>query len=309
MTTTVLAPYLKQRWVDGNGTPLYLGTISTYAAGTLTPIATYKDSIGTANSNPITLNARGECDLWLAPNVAYKFIVADVNGNILPGGTIDNVVNSQLITLFGGTDTGGANTYVLTFVASFTSYLDGIIVYWIPANTNTGPSTININGLGVINITNPDGSALVAGEIVANQPAQILLKGGVALLITAATVIYGTFTPTWSGFVTPPAGNVAYRKTGSTATLVFPSNAGVSNSVFFIMNSLPAILRPNITNALTAPIVGLVDNGAGIAGGMAVINSGAGSVQFYKDGALTAWTAAGGKGFTTGIGPSLTYPI
>src|ERR1700758_1592795 len=187
MTVTVLAPYLVQRWVDNNGNPLYLGTISTYQAGTLTQIATYKDSIGTVNTNPITLNSRGECSLWLLPNVAYKFIVADVNGNIIA--TIDNVVNSQLITLFGGVDTGSVNAYILTFTASFTAYTDGVIIYWIPANTNTGASTININGLGTINLVNPDGSALLAGEVVAHQPAQILLKRGVAHLITPRTTL------------------------------------------------------------------------------------------------------------------------
>src|ERR1700739_4877426 len=190
MTVTVLAPYLKTRWVDGNGAPLYLGTISTYQAGSLTPIATYKDSAGTLNTNPIVLNARGECDLWLLPKVAYKFIIADSLGNQIPGGTIDNVVNSQLITLYGGLDVGGVNSYILNFTANFNSYTDGIQITCIPSHTNTGASTININGLGVINLVNPDGSALVPAEVVLNQPAQILIKGGAALLITPAPPVY-----------------------------------------------------------------------------------------------------------------------
>jgi len=306
MTVTVLAPYLVQRWVDNNGNPLYLGTISTYQAGTLTQIATYKDSIGTVNTNPITLNSRGECSLWLLPNVAYKFIVADVNGNIIA--TIDNVVNSQLITLFGGVDTGSVNAYILTFTASFTAYTDGVIIYWIPANTNTGASTININGLGTINLVNPDGSALLAGEVVANQPAQILIKGGVAQLITPATTLYGTFTPTWGGFSVSPTGNISYRKNGSLVTLVFTGTTGVSNANSFVMNGLPALLRPGVTlNSTVAPIVGLIDNSSGISGGMCLINSGAGSVTFYKDGAQTLWTPSGNKGFISGSLPTLTY--
>src|SRR6185312_4757796 len=127
MTTTVLSPYLKSRFVDNNGNALFNGTVSTYQAGTTTPIATYKDSVGTVNTNPITLNTRGECDIWLLPNVAYKFVLADSLGNVI--WTEDNVVQSQLITLYGGVDTGVANAYVLNFNANFTSYTDGIVIY------------------------------------------------------------------------------------------------------------------------------------------------------------------------------------
>src|SRR5277367_2812407 len=88
MTTMVLAPYLKQRWTDGNGNPLYLGTINTYQAGTLTPAPTYKDSVGTLNTNPIVLNARGEADIWIPPNISLKFIVADAAGNLIEQSTM-----------------------------------------------------------------------------------------------------------------------------------------------------------------------------------------------------------------------------
>lgn len=310
MTVTVLAPYLKQRWVDGNGNALYQGTINTYAAGTLTPIATYKDSTGgTQNTNPIVLNARGECDLYLLSNVAYKFIVADVNGNLIPGGTIDNVVNSQLITLYGGVDVGSVNAYVLTFTANFTAYADGIYIVWIPANTNTGASTINVNGLGVVNIVNYDGSALVNGEITANQPAAILFKAGQFQLISATATSYGTFACAWTGFSAAPANTtVTYRKNGTQITLIFPSTLGTSgggSGTTFIMTGLPALLTPNVFSSMSVPCFGLQDNSAPIPGGFAQILSGSHSIQFFKDGAQTAWTAAGTKGFT--VQSSITY--
>lgn len=308
MTTTVLAPYLKQRWVDGNGAALYQGTINTYQAGSLVPVATYKDSTGTLNTNPIVLNARGECDLWLLPNVAYKFIVADVNGNLIPGGTLDNVVNSVLISLYGGVDTGGANAYILTFAANFTSYTDGIQLTWIPTNTNTGASTININGIGFVAITNPDGSALLPNEIIANQPATILARGGAFILTTAATTVYGQFTATWSGFsVVPGATTIKYRKNGSLVTLLMPQTLGTSNSILFVMNGLPAFLTPTVNSPIgLMPIVGLTDNGAPLPGGAAIVSI-SGLIQFWKDGTQPSWTISGNKGFT---GPALvTYTL
>ncbi len=300
MATTVLAPYLKTRWVDGAGNPLYLGTINTYAAGTLTPIATYKDSTGgSTNTNPIVLNARGECDLWLTPNVAYKFIVADANGNLIPGGTIDNVINSQLITLYGGVDTGVANAYVLNFAASFTALIDGIVIIWIPATNNTTSSTINVNGLGVVNIVNPDGTPLQQGEILANQPAQILFKGGVFQLITPSTNLTGTFAPVYAGFSIQPSTSVFYRRTGNIVALTF-AGTGTSNATGFQLSNLPATLTPTGPISQIVPCWGLSDNGADLATpGIAQILS-TGVINFFKVIALTnTWTNVGSKGFNT----------
>lgn len=179
--TTTLTPVLKQRFVDNNGNALYLGQLASYQAGTTTPLATYTDSTGnTQNANPIILDTRGEANVWIPPNVAYKFALSDSNGNAI--WTIDNVINSQLLTLYGGVDTGSVNAYLITFAANFSAYSDGIAIYWIPSHTNTGASTINVNGLGVKNIINQDGTALIAGQLVANQIAFILYKGGSFLL-------------------------------------------------------------------------------------------------------------------------------
>jgi len=129
VTATYLAPYLVQKWFDNNGAPLVGGTINTYAGGTNTPIATYTDSTGgTPNTNPITLNFRGECSIWLLPNVSYKFVVADALGNLIT--TVDNVVNAALISLYGGTDTGTANNYILKFASPVPPNTNDQVIYW-----------------------------------------------------------------------------------------------------------------------------------------------------------------------------------
>lgn len=313
MTTTVLAPYLKQRFVTNDGFPAVGGTVTTYAAGTTTPIATYKDSVGTVNANPITLNARGECDIWLLPNVAYKFVVVDGNGNAI--WTEDNVVQSQLITLYGGVDTGSANAYVLNFTASFQSLTDGIVIYWIPANSNTGASTLNVNGLGVVNVINANGSSLVAGEIVANQPAQVLYKGGNWLLTTATNTVYGTFTATWVGFSSaPPITSIPYRLNGPLATIIFPGTFGTSgggSATALSLTGLPSVLQPVGFQIVNVPIVGLIDNSVNVAGGMCAVKAQVGlspaAIVFYKDGTQGNWTASGNKGFSQNC--SITYSI
>jgi hypothetical protein len=182
---TGLCPVLTQRFVDNTGAPLVNGQVFTYQAGTSTPAPTYTDSTGnTQNTNPIVLNARGEANIWVTPNVSLKFVVQDQFGNIID--TTDQVINSQLLNLFAGVDTGVANAYIVNFNSPYSAYTNGEVLYFIPANANTGASTINVNGLGVVSIINQNGSALAANELLAGQVATILYYNGNFLLIQGA---------------------------------------------------------------------------------------------------------------------------
>jgi len=75
--TASIAPVAKQQFSDATGAPLSGGKLFTYAAGTSTKQVTYKDAAQAAsNTNPVILNARGECDLWLDPTLAYKLVLS-----------------------------------------------------------------------------------------------------------------------------------------------------------------------------------------------------------------------------------------
>lgn len=190
--TAVLSPAAKAQFFDNNGAPLVGGKLFTYIAGTTTKLSSYTSSTGlSANANPVILDYRGECNLWIPANTAYKFVLAPSTDTDPPTHaiwTVDQIVNSQLLTLYGGVDTGAVNTYILTFAASFTAYGDGILIYWIPSHSNTGPSTINVNGLGPVAILNQDGTALYENEIVANQVATIMYKGTGFILVSTTGV-------------------------------------------------------------------------------------------------------------------------
>jgi hypothetical protein len=306
MTNAYLAPLPKFRAFDNNGNPAVNGTLSTFAAGTSTPIATYTDNTAaTPNTNPITLNFRGECDLWLKPNIAYKLQLNDANGVLL--WTIDQIVNSQLITLYGGIDTGSANAYVLNFVASFTAYVDGIVIYWIPSHANSGPSTINVNGLGVVNIVNQDGTALSQGQLQANQTSVIMFKGGQFLLLATGNVpLSGSFTGALTGCISTPAPVVNFWIVGRLCMLRSGITTGTSNSTSMTMTGLPAAVTP-VTGANTVACV-LTDNGITI-GGWATVNAGTGTITFGFgiNNNPTGFTASGLKGLAPGW--CLSYPL
>lgn len=260
-----LSPVAKAKFFDNSGRPAVGYKLFSYQAGTTTKLATYpNESTAVPNANPLSLDFRGEANVWMPPNVAYKLVFSPPNDTDPPTNpiwTVDNIVDSQLVTLWGGVDTGIANAYVLNFVANFAAYTDGIVIYWIPSNTNTGASTINVNGLGVVAIVDQGGSPLKAGQIVANQTAQIVFRSGQFYLLSAVTtIVSGTFPVTLSGFTAPVAGNISYVRIGNFVTLsVSAPLGGTSNSTTFLIDGLPTFLRPTAT--LLAMCLPVTDNG------------------------------------------------
>lgn len=77
-----LSPIAGAGWqfFDNNGVPLSGGKLYTYAAGTTTPASTFTTSSGgTANTNPIVLDAAGRLsgsdEVWLTNGQVYKFVL------------------------------------------------------------------------------------------------------------------------------------------------------------------------------------------------------------------------------------------
>lgn len=92
MTTAQLPPSIVFKAWDNTGLPLTGGMLYSYIGGTSTPQATYPSSSEfTPNTNPIVLNARGECSLWIDPTLTYKFNLTDASGNQIPGYPVDNI--------------------------------------------------------------------------------------------------------------------------------------------------------------------------------------------------------------------------
>jgi hypothetical protein len=235
-----LIPLLTPQFFANGGNFLVGGQLFSYAAGTTTPQATYADSTGlTPNANPVVANSRGEMSVWIPANTAYKFVLTDSAGNTI--WTRDQVVNSQLITFYG-VDTGFANNYILTAATPFTTYQNGELVFFVPANSNTGPSTLNINGLGPIPIVTVTGAPLTAGQLTAGIMAEVIYFNGSFQLLSIGNVSgvgVGTFgaeiplaSATTTDLGTTPNHNVAI--TGTTTITSFGSNASTTAPIYIV---------------------------------------------------------------------------
>ena len=71
----------------------------------------------------------------------------------------------------------GTDTMTGTASPALTAYAAGNTFVFVVPNTNTGAATINIDGLGAKSITRTGSTALVAGDMVANQVALIVYDG------------------------------------------------------------------------------------------------------------------------------------
>ena len=85
-------------------------------------------------------------------------------------------VNSALYK-WAGTAGGTANALTLTPAIALTSYQAGIRMTFLAANTNTGAATVNASALGAQAIKKGDGTALVAGDIIAGSIYTIVYDG------------------------------------------------------------------------------------------------------------------------------------
>src|SRR5574344_1669204 len=104
----ILSPQPKLHFTDQNGKPLAGGTLSTYTGSSTNPVQTYADYAGTVlNPVHITLDARGECQVFLNPSIVYIFVLKDMNG-------------TEIYTVNGVTASGsGSSGYNISILYQF----------------------------------------------------------------------------------------------------------------------------------------------------------------------------------------------
>lgn len=166
---------------EGRGIP---GKLYSYDTGTYTPKDTYSDAALTIpNANPLDSDGAGRFfDVYLGAG-GYRLELRDDNDVVLwtqddyyqalDGSDLANIdadiaTTQQMIskTFYVGVDSGVADAYVLSAYGvqvEPNAYANGMVIGFLPLNTNTGASTVNINSLGLRNLVDALGNPLTAG--------------------------------------------------------------------------------------------------------------------------------------------------
>lgn len=101
---------------------------------------------------------------------------------------------------------GSANAIVASLTPALAEYKPGIEIRVRVALDNTGPATMNVNGLGAKPIIHPDGAALAAGDLRAGQVA-CFIDDGVSFQLASAPL--GVLTANLGYYVNAATGSDA----------------------------------------------------------------------------------------------------
>lgn len=90
---------------------------------------------------------------------------------------VNAAINNALTFSNYAVDTGTANTYTVAITGQTTTYAAGLAIQFLALNTNTGAATLNVNSQGAKTIVKSSGTALTAGDIVANAIVSVMYDG------------------------------------------------------------------------------------------------------------------------------------
>ena len=179
---------------------------------------------------------------------------------------VNAAINNALTFSNYATDTGLADNYAITITGQTTTYAAGLAFQFKAANTNTGASTLNVNGQGTKSIVRNDGSALAAGDIIAGGIATVIYDGTNFQLLNDASVFSTPVTVPQggTGLANLTAGYALVGNNTGSVTLIAPGTSGnvlTSNGTAFISQALPATSTPALIANGTSNVAIATANG------------------------------------------------
>lgn len=199
-------------------------------------------------------------------------------------------------------DSGSANAMSVTVPSPLiAAYTAGLPLQVKAAAGNTGATTINVSGLGTRNVTYPNASALLSGQLVTGGIVS-LMYDGTNFQYLGPIFGSGTFTCTWGGFSAPPSTTIAWYRSGTWITIHLDNVSGTSNDTSFTMSGIPTYAQSPVTTQLL--IIPATDNSSTLTTLCQVQVSPGGSMAFFSTPAGGAWTNVNGKGISGHVGIS-----
>lgn len=249
----LLSPPPKFHVSKADGTPAEAWELFTYINGTSTPKATYQDfGLGSPNTNPVVLDARGEATLFLSGS--YKFVLKDdVGATIWTVDEIRDLTTDQTFTnaIFSGTLT-----------------INSTSVSWAGNPTHSGNHTftgnVTINGNTAIGNIAADSLTIASDTITwtngATHSGNHAFSGDVAVS-GALSNAHGAITDT---FYTPTLTSVANVTTTTSAVCYYGRNGSfvtVSGAISVDPTSAATYTQVGISLPIASNLTGNDCNG------------------------------------------------
>ena len=245
-------------------------------------IATIIAVAGTPSGSPAVPATPANC-LKLAHVAVAASAASIVNANVTDSrtyvtinpSTLQDIMRKAAALTAGQTDSpnwlgtvSGTDTITASATPAVASYVAGMRFTFIVAVTNTGPVTININGVGAIAIKRLDGvTALVAGDFIAGQIVMIQYDGTNFQMLTPsgtlpANIVTGTPLP-WLTRVAPTGYLLANGSAVSRSTYAALFSAiAPSLGAFTVTIASPAVFTLNSHGLLQGDSIYFTTTGA-----------------------------------------------
>jgi hypothetical protein len=160
--------------------------------------------------------------------------VNTTNGNAIAIKTA--IQNQSYVSAVAG---GTANAITLTLTPAIAGYLDLQYICFKAAHNNTGPTTINVNGVGPIPLVTNGNNALVGGEILINGDYIAIANTTYTAYVLINSSLSGSGISTLAGnagsatgsTVTISGGATGFTFSGSGATLTMLGSGGSGTSL------------------------------------------------------------------------------
>ena len=254
-----LSPNVKARFfITGTNRPLAGGLLYTYLVGTTTPAATYSDNAGTPNTNPIVLDADGECDLYLDDSVNYRMILKNSAGVTQFDEDRVSSINSAQLAALDATASATAADRVQTGldVIATSANAEAAEAAKIAAEAARDVAQLSSGTYA----TTAEGLAAVASgryfSVPQSSPSDIMFdlyknNAGVALYVnsysSSSLVKYSAHSSYQYAFVDADGFIIAYIDNGAIKTVTNTVSTGLLDVGTFIMQYLTSTTAESLT--------------------------------------------------------------
>ncbi len=252
VTTGKLAdPYHWLASVSGSNTITAAATptITSYSNGQV-----FRLEIATTNTGPVTLNVDGVGAKAVTRNGAIPM----AGGDLLATAVIEVTYDGTQFQLIGQVQSGtawftasGTNALTGSLTPTLTTYAAGQTFRFVIPNTNTGPVTLNLDGLGAKDVTRNGTFPLVNGDLTAGDVAQVTYDGArFQVVAVSMTFIQQTILSSGYTFVATDAGFqfIHPATDNNPRTWLIPANSSVPFPIGTVL------MFVNLANVLTIDI-------------------------------------------------------
>jgi hypothetical protein len=235
-----------------------------------------------------------------------------------PNFTIDNSAPDQIVSITGGTDISVTGTYPsftidstaatgmqggqATGTDTYAVSIPGVTGYTLNdayaigfTNANTGASTLNINGLGAVNIAKNNTVPIIGGDIAANQQFIAIYDGtNFQLLGVAPNQMFAYVTNADSVTINRGQPVYAFGATGDRMTVKLANNTSEATSAKTVGLVFSSSIAPNQKGyIITQGVIDGINTNAYSAGDTLYVGNSAGALTNIKPYAPNHYTRIG----------------